>query len=86
MRIAITIAKGQDGKWSALALPDTPIQVQKDAYKKLRSSKDVASKYEQILVLTSSGQVKRVKYPNLKVQEKIRKARAPKAEKAEKKK
>jgi len=83
MRIAITIAKKQDGKWDALALPDTPIQEQKDAFKALRSDKDVASKYQQIMILTSSGQVKRVSYPDLKVQEDIRKAQAKAKAKAD---
>jgi len=84
MRIAVTIAKDQKGEWKALATPEVPIQEQKDAFKKLRSDKDVASKYQQIMILTSSGQVKRVSYPDLEAQEAIRKAQAKADAEAEK--
>ena len=76
MRIAVTIAKDQKGKWEALATPEVPIQEQKDAFKALKGDKDVASKYQQIMILTSSGQVKRVSYPDLKAQDAIAKAKA----------
>ena len=73
MRIAVTIAKTQEGKWVALALPDTPIADQKVSFKELKSDKKTGSKYLSIMILTSSGQVKRAKYSSLKEQEAQRK-------------
>ena len=71
MRLAVTIAREQNGKWVTLALPDSPIADQVAAFKKLKSDKKSASKYQSIMVLDSSDPVKRIKYSSLQEQEAI---------------
>jgi hypothetical protein len=63
MRIAITIAKTRAGKWETLALPDVAIDAQKKDVKELIVKG--SDKYDQVLILTSSGQVKRARLKGL---------------------
>ncbi len=64
MRIAVTIAKDSKGKWTTLALPDTPIDVQKKALKTIirAGGKDGKAQLTQAMILSSTGQVKRTKF------------------------
>jgi hypothetical protein len=39
MRLAVTVTEDVEGKWSAMFLPDTPIDVQKKARKELNKTK-----------------------------------------------
>ena len=68
MRLAVLIAKDRKGKWHTLALPETPIQVQKERLKAMKiacgvdgEGKDAVA-YEQDIILTSTGQTKRAKF------------------------
>lgn len=84
MRLAVTVAENVNGKWDALALPDVPIQVQKDLRKKMIASDGEykGTKYRRMTLLSTTGEVKRAKFSGMTPAE--AKARAALIDKADK--